>query len=86
MWKSASKPHGARLLPVDKIVEKKAAFHRQKPVFFFNNRLFTFPQAKCGKVKSHSLIAGVDVGGDVADDGGGFAVVPQEILHLADGA
>ena len=47
MWKSASKPHRARLLLVDKIVDKKAAFHRQKPVFFFNNRLFTFPQAKC---------------------------------------
>ena len=34
----------------------------------------------------HSFVAGVDVGGDVADDGGGFAVVPEKVLHLADGA
>jgi hypothetical protein len=51
MWKSASKPHGTRFFIVNKIVEKKSVFHRGKGAKFFNNRLFYFPQAKCGKQK-----------------------------------
>ena len=51
MWKSASKPHETRIFTVDKIVEKKSVFHREQRAKFFNNHLFYFPQAKCGKQK-----------------------------------
>ena len=63
----------------ENIVSLCGGFHLSpREMLYLHFSLFTF--------SLHSLVAGVDVGGDVADDGGGFAVVPQEILHLADGA
>jgi hypothetical protein len=44
LWKSGGKPWGARLLPVDEIVEKKDAFHRAFCRFFFPQPLLHNPQ------------------------------------------